>query len=1194
MSNAHRRTFRLFISSTFSDFIAEREALHERVFPRLDEYCQQRGARFQAIDLRWGVNESAMRSHDTLRICIEEIERSRRASPRPNFVALLGNRYGWRPLPSVIPLPIWRRLKKGVRISQWKRVVRAYCSAPEMNLNPPAMVLRTCRADQAEAIHADAREVLGIASQMLDEGDRFPLLASATHQEIKAGLLDPPDAAEHVHVYIRRIKGLPFDRDAREFIDWDDQRNTPCIHSREQLAVLGAQLLQRFPSRVHQIETLWTGKTIGDLHIDSFCNSFFAHQRELIDREVDSALPEADHDRRSRLHRSFAEARARGFYGRETDLRAIGRYASSRGRSAPLVLSGPGGSGKSALLAAASARAAGSKGHTVFARFIGAASDCDARAFVRELWSDIAIAFGLDQRAGECSDFGEFLRCIPRKRRLLLFVDGVDQLEVGHDWSPTDWIPSVLAPNVRIIVSVRDGSIANELRRRVKGHKRSLAAYPMNDARALLQAWLRDSAVPVDQWGICQRKLQPVQTNAVLRAFREEGRPLWLRIIAEEARGWKSQRLLPLMPTSIGGVIARLRRSVLKSARHHGSCFVDRSLAYISASRSGISEIEICSALAGDPKVIAEFRSEERTKRRWQSNVALPPVLWSRLRSDLEPFLMETLVDGVRVLRFFHREFDVFVQQSILRKRSERRSVHAHLAKTFVALAPAREALIGACDVNRVQRSSALRRLMEEPWHRERAGDDVGLRDLLREPIFCLAKYAANRSADHVDFIRRLRLPIDRWLALQDRWSTITDKGDQRWPAHRILLQLAFEAAEGTVPVLSELQHLVAEAIVPAPPLLRASPARYADHFHRRVVIPQGLKDEYWCRAERYIEVMRDHGQGFVIDITTGETWRLGERRTRGHRRRKLSVMGMGDGGPRAGSIGIGRSANAQGSGIWLNRGAALILGASAVHSLGRVGDVDIFRCDGALYFIELARVSYGMTETYLGEVCDAYHVDGQAAPTYQRFDTNIVESPTTFMSIGWSGNNGQREDFIMEVFDIVESRVVCRARVEPESYVDLPIQYIARLNDGSLIFEGDDYRRFIAKPPIVGAVVAERFKGGFLMTTLPDGTSRPRVFREDQDPYPEGDVLWLVEGPVGKWGGGTIIEAPDDQARLCEFFEDGISREWLELLDDSGALQRWVADVPIEVCIELGNSLHQFLVIKQSGPVVVQRTNVK
>jgi NACHT domain- and WD repeat-containing protein len=52
---ASARTFRIFVSSTFSDLKDERNALRARVFPRLRELCQQHGARFQVIDLRWAI-----------------------------------------------------------------------------------------------------------------------------------------------------------------------------------------------------------------------------------------------------------------------------------------------------------------------------------------------------------------------------------------------------------------------------------------------------------------------------------------------------------------------------------------------------------------------------------------------------------------------------------------------------------------------------------------------------------------------------------------------------------------------------------------------------------------------------------------------------------------------------------------------------------------------------------------------------------------------------------------------------------------------------------------------------------------------------------------------------------------------------------------------------------------------------------
>ena len=90
---------RLFVSSTFSDLKHERNALQREVFPKLEQLCLQTGFQFQAIDLRWGVPTEAGLDHRTMRICFEELRRAQEISPEPNFLILLGDRYGWRPLP---------------------------------------------------------------------------------------------------------------------------------------------------------------------------------------------------------------------------------------------------------------------------------------------------------------------------------------------------------------------------------------------------------------------------------------------------------------------------------------------------------------------------------------------------------------------------------------------------------------------------------------------------------------------------------------------------------------------------------------------------------------------------------------------------------------------------------------------------------------------------------------------------------------------------------------------------------------------------------------------------------------------------------------------------------------------------------------------------------------------------------------
>ena len=85
-----------FISSTFKDMQAERDILHERIFPRLRALLKSCGEEVQEVDLRWGVDTVNMTEeesgYEVLRICIDAIDRC-----KPYLVVLLGERYGWIP-----------------------------------------------------------------------------------------------------------------------------------------------------------------------------------------------------------------------------------------------------------------------------------------------------------------------------------------------------------------------------------------------------------------------------------------------------------------------------------------------------------------------------------------------------------------------------------------------------------------------------------------------------------------------------------------------------------------------------------------------------------------------------------------------------------------------------------------------------------------------------------------------------------------------------------------------------------------------------------------------------------------------------------------------------------------------------------------------------------------------------------------
>lgn len=94
----HFPVFRLFVSVTFSDLVEGQNALAKDVWPKLEEYCRQRGFTFQAFDLRWGGSEAGL-DHRTMQICFEELHRAQEASLEPNFLILQGDKYDWRPLP---------------------------------------------------------------------------------------------------------------------------------------------------------------------------------------------------------------------------------------------------------------------------------------------------------------------------------------------------------------------------------------------------------------------------------------------------------------------------------------------------------------------------------------------------------------------------------------------------------------------------------------------------------------------------------------------------------------------------------------------------------------------------------------------------------------------------------------------------------------------------------------------------------------------------------------------------------------------------------------------------------------------------------------------------------------------------------------------------------------------------------------
>ena len=226
--------FRVFVSSTFSDLTMERDALQRHVFPALRDHCAERGYSFQAIDLRWGIGEEASAGQRTMRICLDELARCQAVTPRPNFLILLGDRYGWRPLPEEVPREEFEEVRSHLEqtdpeaaalATEWYRLDEN--ALPEEASLPGAWRLQP-RDDAREAAWNEAQLVLGpalreaarAAGLETRDPDAFvKYTASATEQEILAGALAADVEAASVFAFCRTVEGWPEGAAAKPYRD---------------------------------------------------------------------------------------------------------------------------------------------------------------------------------------------------------------------------------------------------------------------------------------------------------------------------------------------------------------------------------------------------------------------------------------------------------------------------------------------------------------------------------------------------------------------------------------------------------------------------------------------------------------------------------------------------------------------------------------------------------------------------------------------------------------------------------------------------------------------------------------------------------------------------------------------------------------------------------------------------------------
>ena len=779
---------RVFVSSTFSDMKHERNGLAAEAFPKLEQLCQRQGFQFQAIDLRWGVSTEAGLDHRTMRICFDELRRAREISPRPNFLILLGNRYGWRPLPEEISVEEFHTLEQAaaqlpssadksavVVLRDWYR--------EDTNAVPPVYLLQSRRQDLGDnrdythdAVWNQVQAVLwtiinrAMPPEQLQgrfEGaaaDGSPpavvrFQASATEQEIWQGALRVPDAREHVLAFFREIENLTTFSDPqqiKDFVDVDPSGSVE-VALQTELDRLKAELCQRLgsanvfrneaPVRLVEAQDNEVGRTadVTTGHLAQLCakvvnrlseiiqGQFEEYWRNTAQASMDRAARELEIEQRE--NERFAKERGgeESFVGRQVELQAILDYVGSDSPW-PFVIHGASGCGKTALLARASQEVA--KSRKRIERFIGVAPrSSDLRSLLSSLCQELrqrnpradALPTEIKQLRDE---FSQHLQAATPDHPLILFLDALDQLADADNGRLLNWLPPGSLPaHVKLVVSCLSDRATDDPAGQPYAElkRRQIPAENFIKLDVLSEAEAR--LLLFDRWlPKAARKLSDDQRARIEQRLASPAcrQPIFLKLLFEEVQLWHSYDAAPVPGESVPALLGQLFDRLCQPT-NHGPLLVNRVLGYLSASRHGLAENEILEILFADPEYRAKLNeATEQTRHELPPNAKrIPIALWSRLRFDLAPYLTERAAPGANVLTFYHHQTAEWVKGHFVDVVSW--GPHRRLADYFETR----------------WAEPSLRGLDELPHQRIEAGDRVGLERALLALDFVEAKCAA-------------------------------------------------------------------------------------------------------------------------------------------------------------------------------------------------------------------------------------------------------------------------------------------------------------------------------------------------------------------------------------------------------------------------------------------------------------------
>ncbi|KAK7501922.1 hypothetical protein BaRGS_00006674 [Batillaria attramentaria] len=734
-----RSIVRIFLSSTFSDMRAERNMLARQVYPELRRRCTEVDLDFQVVDLRWGLTSETENDHSGTKVCLQEIKNCQHVSLGPNFVGILGHRYGMhRPLAVELPVAEFEILlqeAKSLKLPDVSLVEVWY--KKDDNALPPVYVLQTIRTyfpnygdttpgkeglrqqdlekwnDTNHRLQSTMQAAADSAykAKKISESSWRQHFMSVTDHEIMKGIVEADHPELHTVFFRRELTGLSADAltqdSAGRYMDiiqkdgqvFEDKDTAAMI---ETLVTKVTEKLQK--DHVLTLSVPWQAGGINpdkfpehQKYITEFCNLFLNKVTNLISlakaeqggrirqREWYSNYSEVVH------HLHFCRVKCESFCGQEAVLQKAKAYIQDAALRKPFIIHAPSGAGKTSIMAMImkSLDEWLPEGHIGIIRFLGTSPlSINIHNVLHGMCGQLADnADTLMERINYRTWKGlkayapRFLRHVASKLRnklkvtTVILLDSLDQLAPGNNAYSMDWLPTTLPQNIKLIVSTLPKEHG------ILDNLQKLVPDPSCYCAVPLMPETTGQQIVQKYLQLRHRTVTEEQLTMMLKSFTANPSPLYLKLLMDQAVKWQSHFTpdTSAIPDSIRKAINLLFDELEVK---FGQRLVQTALGLLTVGLNGLSDIELEDALSCSDAALDEVYKFHDPPV--PGIVRIPSVIWARIHYELREYLVERLSQGKTTLFWYHRQFIEAATERYAQEKDGAK-LHATLFEMFCA-----------------------------------------------------------------------------------------------------------------------------------------------------------------------------------------------------------------------------------------------------------------------------------------------------------------------------------------------------------------------------------------------------------------------------------------------------------------------------------------------------------------------------